>query len=706
MGVNVVLSPIGGAAQQFFDNNGNVLSGGKLYTYIAGSTTPLATYASSLGIVANSNPVILDSAGRVSSGGIWLILGSAYKFVIKSSTDTLIGTYDNITGGSAANASALNVFSVVQYGAIGNGIIDDYVACAAALAAAAAVGGTLLFPGGLTYHLGTGLTTALPHLTVQGYGATITTTANITVLNFDTGADYAVVEGLNITGSSVGGNQRGIVSNAKHGTFADMVFRNLGSYGIYLTGSGNYNLLENLIANACYAEPTNSGDYGCFAVNGGSYNTLINCRAVNPVRAGLSLYNASYTRVVDFSSISTSPATFQTSGIFELQGSKNNTYINVYLENSTAELFDLRGDGYAQITNLRVKGASAYGLAINKNLNTPKNISVVGFVSELTSGWNLYLSGGTGTTDAISDCSFKDCYFIQTTTGGVDFLQYTQRIVFDACVFDACSFTHDGGAGHSATFNDCRFINYNNNGGKILFVTNTELVECVFQNITALAIIERSFTTRVNNRLRRCKTAGTNTITYLSSGTNAAGSTDANIIWFDGCTFDDITTSADYTTRPPAIVLPIQEQPTPGTVATFPTPASLVDGTATGPTNSDFNCGYSSSAVGDLIYLDSSATWQKCDANTLALYNGFLGIALQVKASGAALTVALPGSFVYAAAAFPTFTVGSPVYMSETPGLVTQTAPTTTDSATRVVGWGINADKMYFNPSPDYLTHI
>ncbi len=125
----------------------------------------------------------------------------------------------------------------------------------------------------------------------------------------------------------------------------------------------------------------------------------------------------------------------------------------------------------------------------------------------------------------------------------------------------------------------------------------------------------------------------------------------------------------------------------------------------TGFTCGDFNSGYSSSAIGDLVYLDSSATWQKTDANTLALYNGLLGIALEVKASGNALLVALPGSMIYSTTGFPTWTIGSPIYMSETAGAMTHTAPTTTDAATRVVGWGIHADKMYFFPSPDYVTH-
>ena len=93
----VYLSPIGGAGAQFFDNDGNVLSGGKIYTYIAGSSTPKTTYTTSSGNIAHANPIILDSAGRVPTGEIWLTPG-LYKFVINTSTDTLIATYDNISG--------------------------------------------------------------------------------------------------------------------------------------------------------------------------------------------------------------------------------------------------------------------------------------------------------------------------------------------------------------------------------------------------------------------------------------------------------------------------------------------------------------------------------------------------------------------------------------------------------------------------------
>jgi hypothetical protein len=128
------------------------------------------------------------------------------------------------------------------------------------------------------------------------------------------------------------------------------------------------------------------------------------------------------------------------------------------------------------------------------------------------------------------------------------------------------------------------------------------------------------------------------------------------------------------------------------------------DGHATGNVTNAFNSGYSNSAVGDLVYLDSSSTWQKCDMGTsAATYSGLLGIALEVKASGNALAVALPGSFVYATG-FPALTVGSPVYMSDT-GAIVETQPTTADHAIRMIGWAVHADKIYFLPSPDYIIH-
>jgi hypothetical protein len=101
----VSLSIFGGVGAQFFDNNGVILTGGKIYTYEAGTTTPLASYTSSSGNTAHTNPIVLNAAGRVPSGGeIWIAL-RLYKFVLETSTGVLIATYDNV--GSSFNATAI-----------------------------------------------------------------------------------------------------------------------------------------------------------------------------------------------------------------------------------------------------------------------------------------------------------------------------------------------------------------------------------------------------------------------------------------------------------------------------------------------------------------------------------------------------------------------------------------------------------------------
>ena len=95
--MTVYLSPFAGAGAQFFTDDGSVLSGGKIYTYAAGTTTPQTTYTSILGTSANSNPIILDSGGRLPED-MWLDEGLKYRFVLKDSCDVQLGEYDDIAG--------------------------------------------------------------------------------------------------------------------------------------------------------------------------------------------------------------------------------------------------------------------------------------------------------------------------------------------------------------------------------------------------------------------------------------------------------------------------------------------------------------------------------------------------------------------------------------------------------------------------------
>jgi hypothetical protein len=172
--MTVSLSLLAGSGWQFFDNSGDVLTGGQLYSYAAGTTTPATTYTSVTGATANSNPIVLDAAGRVPYQ-IWLTDGFAYKFQLTDSTGTQIGVWDNITsqntGSTGLNASAISYtaassttertvqaklqesVSVKDFGAVGNGVVDDTSAVQAALSAVSSSGFRLLFPAG-TYLCG------------------------------------------------------------------------------------------------------------------------------------------------------------------------------------------------------------------------------------------------------------------------------------------------------------------------------------------------------------------------------------------------------------------------------------------------------------------------------------------------------------------------------------------------------------------------
>jgi hypothetical protein len=104
--MTVFLSPLAGAGQQFLDNSGNPLTGGLLYTYAAGTTTPTNTYTTAAGTTPNSNPIVMDAAGRLESE-VWLTGEVAYKMILRDSAGGLIGTYDDIYGINDVSATGV-----------------------------------------------------------------------------------------------------------------------------------------------------------------------------------------------------------------------------------------------------------------------------------------------------------------------------------------------------------------------------------------------------------------------------------------------------------------------------------------------------------------------------------------------------------------------------------------------------------------------
>lgn len=333
----VSLSPFAGAGWQFFDNNGVILSGGKLYTYAAGTTSLATTYTSSTGSTANTNPIILNSSGRLANE-IWLTTGLNYKFILKTSSDVLIGTWDNIPAGTtdvadlqAALASSTGAgmigyiqgssgsvattvqtklretVSVKDFGAVGDGVTDDTTAIQAALNSGAK---TVNFPSG-TYKI-TATLNVSSNTKIVGSSATVVCSvtiafqalaqSNISIIGMEIqGPGAAVVPAVpedgginfgNIT--STNGCTNTLVQNctihgfytgvsARYGSGAklfDSEVYDFSLYGVMLSRNDGFNVSRNYIHGSIVSTGTNSY---CISATGGSGSgdTQIQCTVSN-----------------------------------------------------------------------------------------------------------------------------------------------------------------------------------------------------------------------------------------------------------------------------------------------------------------------------------------------------------------------------------------------------------------------------------------
>ena len=200
--MSTTLSPA--PKMQFFTAGGIPLVGGKIYTYAAGTVTPLVTYTTVSGNQTNTNPVILDSRGEAS---VWLG-GASYKMKLTDSTDVEIWTVDNIStqdavialaafeaslasttsstqgsslvgyvpvsgSGRTVQSKLRDVVSVKDFGAVGDGTTDDTVAIQNAIAYcqnSTQYGGRALYIPGGRYRITASLSVSKEFLTIYGDG--------------------------------------------------------------------------------------------------------------------------------------------------------------------------------------------------------------------------------------------------------------------------------------------------------------------------------------------------------------------------------------------------------------------------------------------------------------------------------------------------------------------------------------------------------
>jgi hypothetical protein len=116
--MSVTLAPL--PVQHFENSNGQPLVGGLLFTYAAGTLTPLPTYTDSTGLTPNTNPIVLNARGE---RNCWLQQGVAYKLILAPPGDTSpptnpIWTVDNVVapgaGGGSGNVPFISNLSALR----------------------------------------------------------------------------------------------------------------------------------------------------------------------------------------------------------------------------------------------------------------------------------------------------------------------------------------------------------------------------------------------------------------------------------------------------------------------------------------------------------------------------------------------------------------------------------------------------------------
>jgi len=94
---------------QYLDATPNVYSGGNLFFYVTGTSTPTDTYSDSTLTTPNANPVPLDSAGRPATE-IFLDPAVTYKVVLEDEDANIIWTRDPVVDPAANATSTFTVY--------------------------------------------------------------------------------------------------------------------------------------------------------------------------------------------------------------------------------------------------------------------------------------------------------------------------------------------------------------------------------------------------------------------------------------------------------------------------------------------------------------------------------------------------------------------------------------------------------------------
>lgn len=278
-------TPIPFIIPTYLDSSGNPLNSGMIFTYAAGTETPLATYSDAYKVGTNANPVILASTGRPTTGGIFLS-AACYKIVAQNSSGVQQWSADNIC--DLANLFTLNFATKIDDKVVhcsqytGSDFDDKWTAAVAALPATGGTADCRGLEGAQTANAT--MTASKPVITLIGAttltstasgaiyalnsagsgiqclspGASILYTSSTAADGINRGADNVFVRQCTIRGPSGGTLRAGFSgidmgSTTTGGIDADNIVENWGGHCINTGGHDNYRAINNIVR-SCYQD--------------------------------------------------------------------------------------------------------------------------------------------------------------------------------------------------------------------------------------------------------------------------------------------------------------------------------------------------------------------------------------------------------------------------------------------------------------------
>jgi hypothetical protein len=359
---------------QFFANDGTPLVGGKLYSYAAGTTTPLATYTTYAGTVANTNPVILDSRGEAD---VWL--GSAlYKMALYDADDALIWTVDNI---SSINSG---IFTGPVSGTTGT-------FSGALTAASGTFSGPVSGTTG-TFSSGVSGTTGAFSSAVSGTTGAFSSTLNVTGVSTLTAGAVAqgltVGKGSGITSSNTAFGISALEANTNSGANTALGFETL---KVNLTGASNTAVGHQALEFNTASSNTAVGASSLLLNTTGASNTACGGGSLSANLIGLS--NAALGANALLVSTSDSNTAVGATALSTLTTGSNNTGVGFNAQPSTATVSNTITLGNSSIATLRCQVTTITALSDQRDkkdiVDIPAGLDFVQALRPVAFMWNM-----------------------------------------------------------------------------------------------------------------------------------------------------------------------------------------------------------------------------------------------------------------------------------------------------------------------------